>query len=190
MDQQTPTNSHTAPRTTEWRDSPAKRVAAALMLPLIYVINRPALSWFGRGCYDLALRFNGIAINFKGRHGLTLGEERFLGRRLRANERGVLLDVGANSGAYTRRLFVLCPSARIFAFEPHPVTFAKLAASTTKNNVELLNCAVGAAVGRLSLYDFADADGSTQASLSRDAVGLFSEHVVVHEVDSITLDRS
>jgi len=176
------------PRIRPWRDTPAKRLMATLIEPLVYAINRPAMAWFTRAFYDLALRFNGIAINFKGRHGLTAAEERFLARHLNRAEPGVLLDVGANVGAYARRLRALCPAARIVAFEPHPETFRRLAANTASDRIEVVNCAVGAAPGRLDLHDFADADGSTQASLSRDAVGLFTGNIVSHAVECTTID--
>ena len=65
------------PRTPIWRDSLARRMVAALALPVFWLLNRPALQWFANAAYDFALRCNGIAINFKGRHGLTRGEECF-----------------------------------------------------------------------------------------------------------------
>jgi FkbM family methyltransferase len=39
---------------------------------------------------------------------------------------GVLIDVGANIGAYSALLSAICPQARIFAFEPSPDTAAVL----------------------------------------------------------------
>jgi FkbM family methyltransferase len=176
------------PRVRPWRDSPAKRLMACLVVPLVYAMNRPAMASFSRAFYDLALRFNGIAINFKGRHGLTAGEERFVARHFGAGERGTLIDVGANGGAYAKFLRARCPAARIIAFEPHPVTFRYLAANTASDRIEAMNCAVGAAEGRLDLHDFADADGSTQASLSRDAVDLFTGNIVSHAVECTTID--
>ncbi len=131
-----------------WRNSPGKRLVAALVVPLVYAVNRPSMAAFGRAFYDLALRFNGIGINFKGRHGLTAGEERFLARHLSAGERGVLIDVGANGGAYARFLRARCPAARIVAFEPHPATFLSLVANTASDRIEAMNRAVGAAPGR------------------------------------------
>jgi FkbM family methyltransferase len=188
MDKMTKLPASPPPRMRPWRNSPAKRFIAALAVPLVYAVNRPAMASFSRAFYDLALRFNGIAINFKGRHGLTAGEERFLARHLNARERGLLVDVGANGGAYAKCLRALCPAARIVAFEPHPATFALLTANTVDDRIELVNRAVGATPGRLELHDFADADGSTQASLSREAVALFTGNIVSHEVACTTID--
>ena len=99
-----------------------------------------------------------------------------------------MLDVGANEGAYARRLRALCPHATISAFEPHPVTFKTLSANCAGLGIDMRNAAMGAAAGRLSLYDFADADGSTQASLNREAVTLFTANIVEHDVAVTTVD--
>ena len=172
-----------------WQPSRLRRVAASMAFPIIYMVNRPALAWFGRACLDLALRFNGIAINYPGPLGLTLGEEKFLGRFLARSETGVLLDVGANGGSYARVMRSLCPDARIIAFEPHPVTFAKLQTNTATHAIEAIGEAVGAAPGELILYDFASADGSTQASLSRSAIALYESGVITHAVTCTTIDK-
>lgn len=171
-----------------WRNSTAKRFGAALAYPLFYILNRPAFRMINEAIYDFALRCNGIAINFKGRHGLTAGEEKFLQQYVPKIAGGVLLDVGANHGAYARFLHALAPHSPVYAFEPHPQTFRQLQAAITLPNVTLLNLAVGELEGRMSLFDQAADDGSSQASLSRAAVGLFTPDIVEHQVVCTTLD--
>ena len=171
-----------------WRPDPRRRAAASLLYPLVWAVNRPSMAWFGRLAYDMALRFNGIAINWKGRHGLTIGEEKLL-RRLAPTLAGqVVLDVGANSGDYSRFVAQVAPTARILAFEPHPRTFATLSARVPREAVEPLNIALGDREGRLQLHDFAASDGSTQASLSLESVRLYGEGTVSHDVTCTTLD--
>ena len=153
-----------------------------------YLLNRPSLSWFGRAAFDIALRCNGLAINFKGSQGLTVGEENFLRRHLEGRNEGVMFDVGANNGAYTSYLRKLVPAATIYAFEPHPLSFEYLRKATTDVKTILINQALSDKPGRMQLFDLAGHDGSTQASLSHDAVKLFSEGVVEHEVSVTTLD--
>src|SRR5580704_8550002 len=83
----------------------------------------------------------------------------------------------------------LAPTARVIAFEPHPTTFAVLQDLTRDMRpVSLINKAVGDQVGRLKLYDFRFCDGSTQASLSEAAIGLYSDDIVEHPVECITID--
>ncbi|WP_431302045.1 FkbM family methyltransferase [Sediminicoccus sp. BL-A-41-H5] len=171
-----------------WRPSRLRQALARLAYPLIWVANRPAGAWFGRALHDLALRCQGIAINFPGNHGLTRGEEAFLARIAPQLQGGVLLDVGANHGFYTEHLRRLAPNARIHAFEPHPRTFARLAARLDQPGVTLVQAALGDSSGTLELFDFAGQDGSTQASLSREAVALYTEAVTSHRIPCTTLD--
>ncbi len=157
--------------------------------PVVFALNRPSLAWFADLLYDVALRCGGIAITFPGRHGLTSAEEHFLVRNKARLRDGVLLDVGANHGACARLLRELAPGARIFAFEPHPATFAALRELMADlPAVTLINQAVGDHPGQLTLYDFRFSDGSTQASLSEAAVALYSDDIVAHAVDCTTID--
>ena len=175
--------------TARWAPRRARAAAAHAAMPLVYAVNRPSLAWLGRAAFDLALRLNGAGINYRGRHGLTAGEERFLGRLLDASEAGALVDVGANAGAYAARLATLCPRSRVFAFEPHPATFLRLAEATRRlAPVRAIRSAVGRAEGTARLFDFADGDGSTQASLTEAAIGLFGAQAVGHDVEVTTID--
>ncbi|MBP0496118.1 FkbM family methyltransferase [Roseomonas indoligenes] len=175
-------------RTAAWRDSFLRRAAARAAYPLIWAINRPSAAVLARAIYDFALRCNGIAINFKGQHGLNRAEERFLDSVAPRLQGGVLLDVGANYGSYADYLSRIAPTARIHAFEPHPRTFKRLAQHLSGKDVTLVQQALSDQPGELELFDFADGDGSTQASLSQEAVGFFADRMVRHAIQSTTLD--
>jgi FkbM family methyltransferase len=76
----------------------------------------------------------------------------------------VVLDVGANEGAYAlaaRR--ALGPGARILAFEPSSTAFARLEAAVDGSDIEALRLALGEEAGTATLY--ADRDASRLASL-------------------------
>jgi hypothetical protein len=148
-----------------WRESTAKRIAAVLSYPVFLLLNRPSLSWLGKAAYDFALRCNGIAINFKGSHGLNVAEERFLRSIAGRIGSGIVLDVGAHHGDYSRFIAELAPMATIYAFEPHPKTCAELRASLCLPAVEIIDRALSDCPGTLQLHDFAEDDGSSQASL-------------------------
>ncbi len=175
-------------RTTmaRWSAGRGSQISAALLRPMVRALNRPSTAWVGRALYDIALRFNGIAIGFAGRHDLSEAEENFLTSMASRIDGGVVLDVGANHGAYARMVARVAPRAEIHAFEPHPRTFAALQARSP--GIRAVNLAMGEQAGELELYDFAEEDGSTQASLSREAVTLFDSHVVSHRVSCTTLD--
>jgi len=86
--------------TALWSPSKARRWLALAAYPLVWAVNRPSAAWLAGAIYDLALRCNGIAINYEGQYGLTAAEERFLGRIAPQIKGGVVFDVGANVGAY------------------------------------------------------------------------------------------
>ena len=172
----------------EWTDSSARRMLNSLAFPIIYALNRPSMQWFSKVAYDFALQCNGFSTAYRGKIGLTLAEENFLKRHLAGRRGGVFFDVGANHGAYTDVLHMLVPDAQIYAFEPHPTSFALLNQREQRGKTVLLNKALSDTPGHAQLYDFAEHDGSTQASLSSDAVGLFTSSVVQHDVEVTTLD--
>jgi FkbM family methyltransferase len=177
-------------RIRKWQPSFTKQLMAKLAYPVILLLNRPSLSGLADLAYDFALRCNGIAITFAGREGLTKAEENFLRRVRDRLQGGVLIDIGANHGAYARMLRRMAPSARVIAFEPHPLTFDHLQRSTVAiSGIELVNKALGADSGEFNLYDFREADGSTQASLSEAAVALYSTDIVEHRVCCTTVDE-
>jgi FkbM family methyltransferase len=172
-----------------WRGGgKAHRIIEAAFYPLFWALNRPAAAGLSRAIYDFALRCNGIAIDFPGRHELNIAEERFLRRAAPSLQRGVLLDVGANMGCYAAYLRKLAPDATIYAFEPHPATFARMSAQVSSCGVRPVRQALSDEAGITQLFDFEARDGSTQASLSRAAVEIFDSGVVGHEVTSTTLD--
>src|SRR5438105_1545207 len=66
-----------------------------------------------------------------------------------ALEPKVILDMGSNIGASVLYLHERFPSARIYAFEPHPETFRVLQANVGPiPSVEVFNCALGATNAR------------------------------------------
>jgi len=179
--------SRAPPTTPKSSNAVHKRMLTALAFPLFYALNRPGLQFLAEAAYDFALRWNGFAIGFKGRHGLTSAEERFL-RRQFSHTGGVLFDVGANDGSYTRYLRQIAPEARIHAFEPHPTTFGILRARAAAPGVTLVNMALSDTAGTMRLFDFADADGSSQASLAQASLGMFARDTVSHSVEVTTID--
>jgi FkbM family methyltransferase len=174
--------------TAIWSPSKAKRWLALAAYPLVWAVNRPSAAWLAAAIYDLALRCNGIAINYEGQHGLSAAEERLLGKIAPQIKGGVVFDVGANVGSYTQALLRLAPGVEIHAFEPHPSTFARLAQRMAGQKVTLRHQALSDHEAMLELYDFAAADGSTQASLSRAAVAIFDGDIVAHLVRATTID--
>ncbi len=82
-------------------------------------------------------------------------ERHFLACSLRGAK--TVLDVGANFGVLTALMCELAPDAQVYAFEPHPQTFAALQRNTGSNalaaRVHCVQGAVGASVGTTAFLD-------------------------------------
>lgn len=161
------------------------------MKALVYRLHRllfvrKAMYRVNRALYSLALRGIGI-LNYEDSR--SSGEARFLASLFRKRKGGVVFDVGANVGDYSDSVAALDPTARIFAFEPHPKTFAKLSCSAAARGYEAINSALGASTGRMMLFDYRENDGSQHASLFKSVIeDLHSAESVGTEVGIGTLD--
>lgn len=174
--------------TPVWHPKRFARALSAMSYPIFWTLNRPSAEKFNRAVYDIALRLNGIAINYPGRRHLGIAEERFLKTTAPRLAGKAVLDVGANAGHYAKCVRHFAPTARIWAFEPHPATYGALVEAVRDLGIVTQQLALGDTPGIMQLHDFAAADGSTQASLSRDSVGMYSGDLVSHEVQATTVD--
>ncbi len=98
-------------------------------------------------------------------------------------------DVGANVGNYAKKLRSSNSQAEIYCFEPHPVNFQKLNKNMENLKIKLFNVGVGSEIGKLKLYDYADEDGSSHASVYKDVIEtIHKRKSIEHDVDVIMLD--
>ena len=122
------------------------------------------------------------------------GERNFLERMVAgyAGQDGakcVVLDVGANVGNYAREILSISRDAAIHCFEPHPANLAKLRDAVEPLGVQVVPCAVGSSDGTMVLFDYADADGSSHASVYKEVFEkIHRRSHVSHSVDVVTLD--
>lgn len=141
---------------------------------------------FNKFLYNLSLRGLGI-LNFESAKGS--GEEYFIKSHVSKIKKGVIFDIGANVGNYSKRLRKSNYNAEIYAFEPHPVTFQKLLENTENLDIKTFNVGVGSTKGILNLYDYAYDDGSSHASLYKDVIErIHHGQAIAHEVRIIPLD--
>lgn len=137
---------------------------------------------------DLGLRGLGI-LNHQNRN--LSGELTFLREYLKDKDHPVVFDVGANVGAYSKDVVAANTAATVFAFEPHPLTFKRLASNIdTYKNVRAFNCAVGDRSGRQMLYDRCSEGGTMHASIIREVIeDIHKVQSSESEVKVITLDE-
>jgi len=137
--------------------------------------------------YQLSLRGLGVLNHVSNK---ASGEHSFLKRYLSGREGGIVFDVGANVGGYSRTVLGMCPSVTLYAFEPHPKTFSVLKSHLEQENFIPVNAAAGDADGVMSLYDYASDDGTSHASLYRDVIeNIHMKQSVEHKVEVVALGR-
>jgi len=157
--------------------------------------SRIYTSLFARKCFyklhrylfHLCLKGLGVG-NYYNFH---LSGERYVLNRFLREKDIVVFDVGANEGNWSLEVLAINPSANIFSFEPSPKTFSILSSNLNKyDTAKSFNLGVGNTNGKLSLYDYAQEDGSSHASLFKDVITKQhnSEKAIEHIVDIVTID--
>ena len=121
----------------------------------------------------------------------TNGEKNFLNTYLAYAVSPVVFDVGANVGDYSQMVKSACISSVIYAFEPHPLTFAKLEERCkSDSDINTFNFGLGKEEGRTSLFDYSADDGSQHASIYKDVIEKIHQgKSLSHEISIRTLDN-
>lgn len=109
------------------------------------------------------------------------GEKYFLDHLVENNKDQTIFDVGANVGAYTRKILERNPSANVHSFEPNPVAYEKLKQSTEGCDIKAVNLGMSDQEGELVLYD-ESSGGSSHASMYK---GVIED---VHEGRSVEIN--
>jgi len=148
---------------------------------------RRAFYRFNLLVFNLGLRGMGIR-NFE--TDSVSGEAHFIKHHVSLIDVGVVIDAGANVGDYSKKVRKANSMVRVYAFEPHPVTYQKLKENIAGLHIEAINSGVGSSSGTLNLYDYAEDDGSSHASLYQEVIEkIHKSKAIVHEVKVVTLDE-
>ena len=119
---------------------------------------------FNKLLYQLSLRGIGILNSESDK---LSGEKYFIEHHVSKIRKGVVFDVGANIGKYSRLIKKMNQDIDIFAFEPHPATYQRLVKNVDGVDMKTYNVGVGASEGSLYLYDYVDKDGSSTLRYTR-----------------------
>lgn len=139
-----------------------------------------------RFLHTLSLRGMGI-LNFE--NDRVSGEDHFLTSYLRNKPGCVVLDVGANNGGYGQKVRRLQPEARVYSFEPHPLTFKRLEETARCSGFNAFNVGCGSSRGAKVLYDYPNTGGSEHATVHEQVfTNIHEKTPVEHRVQFITLD--
>jgi len=161
------------------------------MLSKIYEIYallfaKPIFAKWNKFLYHLSLRGLGV-LNYRTEK--LRGEFDWLSGYIKDIKSPFIVDVGANVGGYTRDLLNINSNSKIVAIEPHPLTFSKFKNNIISNNVTSYNCAASDKNGVLELFDYAQNDGSSHASLYKEVISdLHKDQVTSHKIEVRTLD--
>lgn len=125
----------------------------------------------------------------------STGESRFLRRlfkhaasRVSPGSKIVVFDVGANSGEFSEAVLSIGNDVCIYAFEPHPRTFAQLQQRLSES-AKCFNLALGSSSGTTALHDRQSLDGSEHATTIDGVVEkIHAAEVVSHVVRMKSLD--
>lgn len=171
-----------------------------------WLFGRPIFSKFNNFIYELALRGLGV-YNYANR--VISGEKWLLDHVVKKlGSDLIVFDVGANVGGYTKELIDSGVDTRvIFAFEPHPITFSALKENTSKYAcVVPISSALSDQEGEVALYDRADENGTSHASLDKriflivhkvkskfnivkvDTIDAFSQRNMIDTIDFLKID--
>jgi len=152
-----------------------------------FLFARKIFRKWNRGLFELSLRGLGIR---NVQDDAASGERRFLEDVLGPLESPIVFDVGANEGHYATSVLELKPAARVYAFEPHPVTYSRLASCAAEaEGMVAVNAACGSAAGHMTLYDYAGSEGTQHASLYAGVIeGIHHGTSNRHDVEVMVLD--
>lgn len=132
-----------------------------------FLFLRKSFFKLNRYLFLLSLRGMGI-LNYE--NDQVSGEESFIKKMASLLKDRVVVDIGANVGDYSNSIASIVPSAKIYAFEPHPGTFANLSKNAKQYNYSSFNSACSDTEGVLKLYDYPNAGGSEHASLYQNVI--------------------
>jgi FkbM family methyltransferase len=103
----------------------------------------------------------------------------------------IVFDVGANIGNYAKEIVSMGVSVdKIFAFEPHPVTYTELRKNVSDiGQITPCNMALSNTKGEMSLFDKAGNNGTSKASFSQEVFSeIYGLEAIEVKVNVDTLD--
>ena len=156
-----------------------------------YIFSRPSYIKLNKFLFNLSIRGFGI-LNYETTY--LSGENAWLKRRLRNITKPVVFDIGANVGNYIESIYSANSASIVYAFEPHPKNFKRLEEKIStiyqKDQILIINSAVGDTCGQLELYDYSEKDGSAHASLYQEVIENFhNAQSINHIIQVMTLDQ-
>lgn len=157
-----------------------------------FIFSRKLFYRFNKLLYLCSLRGLGV-FNYENLN--VSGEKYFiktyLVKKSREKEKFIVFDVGANVGKYSQLLSNYINNVLVYAFEPHPKTFQTLSSNLSGcAGVKLFNYGISSSNKKTFIYDYAEQNGSSHASLNKDVFkSVYNSNEIEHEIEVITIDH-
>jgi len=139
--------------------------------------------------YRIFLRGIGI-LNHRNEY--ISGEVNFLKKylSLRSGSEIVVFDIGAHIGNYSKLVRNFSKKAKIYAFEPNPLTFRKLEENAKSYNFTAFCLGCGEKDGRFKLYDYNNQDATPHATFCKNVIEkIHSSPSIETEAGVVRLDN-
>ena len=152
------------------------------------IFARPNFIKFNKFLFNLSLRGMGI-LNYKTNS--SSGELHFLKYCIEGNNNlGIVFDIGANTGNYSKLVNEFNPMLTVYSFEPNPKTFKELDKNSKKHSFKPLNIGMSDKVGKMQLYDYVSRSGSSHASIYKEVFDhIHKEKRLKYNIDVYTIDH-
>jgi FkbM family methyltransferase len=124
------------------------------------------------------------------------GEHHFLTTHLSKLNNPTVFDVGAYNGAYSAAVREINPSARVFAFEPHPASHRRLIEYQPWLSANAFQVALSDHDGSGTIFDYEGQHGSEHASIYSEVIttvhraAAASQEVELRSIDSLARELS
>jgi len=122
------------------------------------------------------------------------GEKYFLRSIIKKIDKkgGVVIDIGANEGEFTRDVVEYSENLTVISFEPHPKTYKRVLDRFSGNErVKIINKGIGSKIESSFLYDYDGIEGSGHATTVEGVIeGLQKSKSSKYSIDLTTLDES
>lgn len=139
---------------------------------IIVLVSSRCVSKVHEGIYKFSLL--GLGINLP-TDLKSSGELRFLNSICKELNNMVVFDIGANEGDYSKYILSINKNIKIFAFEPHPLTFSRLCHNLNSSNIVLENVGIGIESENTYLYDYPNNAGTPRASVVKGVIETYYE---------------
>lgn len=135
------------------------------------------------------LGLHGIGIKNFDKDMIITGENNFIKSHFRNNDKGIVFDVGAFVGNYSKKILDITENVEIYAFEPNPKNYEILINNINNKRFHPYNVAVGNDDNYIDLLD-EKIEGTGLASIYKESIaGIYKvKPAVKHSVKMIKLD--